>query len=132
MSVKRYGLIGGPGRPSICLGMSRGDWITSCCLATDLTQGVAGQTRQILAVFDEHLAAAGSDRSGVLFGQIWLKNMTDLPETNAVWNAWIDPDYPPARSCVRADMANPRHLIEIRIIAARDESNSRTAPLTAG
>lgn len=125
MSVDRYGLIGGPGRPSICLGMSRGDWVTSCCLATDLTQGIAGQTRQILAVFDEHLAAAGSARSGVLFGQIWLKDMTDLPEMNAVWNAWIDPDHPPARSCVRADMANPRHLIEIRIIAARDESAPR-------
>ena len=119
--VTRYGLIGGPGRPSICLGMARGDWMTSCCLATDLDQDIAGQTRQILAVFDEHLAAAGSDRSSVLFAQIWLKRMSDLPAMNAVWNAWIDPAHPPARSCVRADMANPAHLIEVRITAARPQ-----------
>ena len=98
---------------------ARGDWMTSCCLATDLDQDIAGQTRQILAVFDDHLAAAGSDRSSVLFAQVWLKRMSDLPAMNAVWNAWVDPQHPPARSCVRADMANPAHLIEVRITAAR-------------
>lgn len=121
MPVTRYGLIGGPGRPAICLGIARGDWMTSCCLASDPRQDIAGQTRQILAVFDEHLAAAGSDRARVLFAQIWLKRMADRQTMNAVWNEWIDPDQPPARSLVRADMANPAHLVEIRIVAARGE-----------
>ena len=119
MDPERYGIIGGSGRPSICLGMAYGDWVSSCTLATDLSQGIGGQTRQIFEVFDEHLAIAGTDRSKILFAQIWLKRMSDYNGLNAAWNAWIDPDHPPARSCIRADMANPNHLIEIRITAAR-------------
>lgn len=119
MEIERYGIIGGPDLPAICLGMANGEWMTSCCLATDLSQGIAGQTRQIFDVFDAHLGKARSDISKVLFAQVWLKHMSDYDAVNVVWNDWIDPDHPPARSCVRADMANPDHLIEIRITAAR-------------
>ena len=52
--------------------------------------------------------------------QFWLKHMSDYDAVNAVWADWIDAENPPARSCVRADMANPNALIEIRIYAARD------------
>jgi enamine deaminase RidA (YjgF/YER057c/UK114 family) len=119
VETERYGIIDGPGGPAICLGMARGEWVTSCCLATDLSQGIEGQTRQIFDVFDAHLAESGVDISNVLFAQVWLKRMRDYDAMNVVWNNWIDPDHPPARSCVRADMANPEHLIEIRITAAR-------------
>lgn len=119
METERYGIISGPGRPSICLGMARDRWMTSCCLATDLSQDIQGQTRQIFEVFDQHLTESGSDISRVLFAQVWLKNMSDYAAMNEVWNDWIDPAHPPARSCVRADMANENHLIEIRITAAR-------------
>jgi len=120
METERYGIISGSGRPSICLGMARGHWMSSCTLATDLSQGIEGQTRQIFDVFDEHLTAAGIDRSKILFAQIWLKRMSDYGGMNAAWDHWIDQNHPPARSCVRADMANPNHLIEIRITAARN------------
>ena len=119
MKTERYGIIGGPNSPAICLGMARDTWMTSCCLATDLSQGSEGQTKQVFNVFDAHLLASGSDLSKVLFAQVWLKHMSDYDTMNVVWNDWIDPDHPPARSCVRADMANPDHLIEIRITAAR-------------
>jgi enamine deaminase RidA (YjgF/YER057c/UK114 family) len=119
VETERYGIIGGNGVPSICLGMARREWMTSCCLATDLRLGIEGQTRQIFDIFDAHLGESGSDISKVLFAQVWLKRMSDYAAMNMVWNNWIDPDHPPARSCVRADMANPDHLIEIRITAAR-------------
>lgn len=120
METSRYGIIHGPGRPSICLGMARGDWVTVCTTAPDRSEDVAGQTRQVLAIFDGYLAEAGSDKSQLLTAQIWLKNMRDYATVNEVWNSWIDPDNPPARSCVSANMSKPESLIEIRITAARD------------
>jgi enamine deaminase RidA (YjgF/YER057c/UK114 family) len=38
---------------------------------------------------------------------------------NAVWNAWVDPQNPPARACVRADLTRPAFLVEIMVTAAR-------------
>ena len=120
MKTERYDIIEGPGRPSICLGMARGDWFTTCCTAKDFSLDITGQTRDIFDVFDRHMAEAGTDISKVLFVQFWLKHMSDYDAVNAVWADWIDAENPPARSCVRADMANPNALIEIRIYAARD------------
>lgn len=118
--MERYGIIGGAGRPSICLGLGLGDWLTICTLASDLTEDIKGQTRQVFTVFDGYLAEGGSDKTRFLTAQVWLKDMRDYDAFNIVWNEWIDPAHPPARSCVSANMANPNSLIEIRITAARD------------
>jgi enamine deaminase RidA (YjgF/YER057c/UK114 family) len=118
-TAERYGLIRGPDRPSICLAMAKDDWVTVCCTAPDRSQDISGQTRQIFDIFERHLAEAGSCIQHVLFAQVWLKRMSDYAALNAVWNDWIDSDHPPARSCVRADMARADSLIEIRITAAR-------------
>ena len=118
--MERYGIIGGAGRPSICLGLGNGDWLTICTLASDLTEGIEGQTRQIFSVFDGYLAEGGSDKSRLLTAQVWLKDMGDYDAFNSVWNEWIDRAHPPTRSCISAKMANLESLIEIRITAARD------------
>ena len=73
METERYDIIEGPGRPSICLGMARGDWFTTCCTAQDFSLDITGQTRDIFDVFDRHMAEAGTDISKVLFVQFWLK-----------------------------------------------------------
>jgi len=119
--MERYGLVHGPGRPTICLGLAHRDWLTVCSTAPDRSAGIAGQTRQILSILDKHLAEAGSDRSKLLTAQIWLKNMSDYDAVNTVWNAWVDADNAPTRSCVSANMSKPESLIEIRITAAREE-----------
>lgn len=120
MTMERFGIIHGPGRPTICLGLAHGDWVTICSTAPDRTGDFEGQTREILSLFDGYLADAGSDKSQLLTAHIWLKNMSDYDAVNEIWNSWIDPDNPPTRSCVTANMADPRSLIEIRITAARD------------
>jgi enamine deaminase RidA (YjgF/YER057c/UK114 family) len=38
---------------------------------------------------------------------------------NSVWNGWVDPKNPPARACVRADLARPEILVEIMVTAAK-------------
>lgn len=119
MAIERYGLISGPGRPTICLALAHGDWVTVCSTAPNREADVAGQTRQILEIFDGYLAEAGTDKSSLLTAQIWLKRMADYETVNTVWNGWVDPGNPPARSCVSANMSKAESLIEIRITAAR-------------
>jgi enamine deaminase RidA (YjgF/YER057c/UK114 family) len=61
---------------------------------------------------------AGSDKSKLLTAQFWIKDMKDFNDMNSVWNAWVDPENPPVRACVRADMTRPETLIEIMVTAA--------------
>jgi enamine deaminase RidA (YjgF/YER057c/UK114 family) len=43
--------------------------------------------------------------------------MDNFAAMNAVWNAWVDPENPPVRACVRADLAVPELLVEIMVTA---------------
>ena len=80
---------------------------------------VAEQTKNILARIDSLLAEAGSDKSKLLSATIWLADIGTFNEMNGVWDAWIDPDNPPARACVESKLAAPQFTVEIGIIAAR-------------
>lgn len=81
---------------------------------------VMAQTRDMLAHVDQRLTEAGSDKSKLLSATIWLANMGDFAEMNAVWDAWVDPDNTPARACTEARLATPKFLVEVMITAAID------------
>jgi len=80
---------------------------------------VTDQTKEILGKIEKLLAEAGSDKSKLLQATIWLANMGDFAEMNAVWDAWVDPANPPARACGEARLAAPGYTVEIIVIAAR-------------
>lgn len=40
---------------------------------------------------------------------------------NAVYDAWVDPENPPARACGEARLATPDYLVEFIVTAARPE-----------
>lgn len=65
------------------------------------------------------LADAGSAKSAILYAQIWLAEMADFAEMNAVWDTWVDSANTPARATGEAKLAGPEHLVEIIIVAAR-------------
>ncbi|MGI9335259.1 MAG: RidA family protein [Gammaproteobacteria bacterium] len=79
---------------------------------------VADQTKDILARIDALLAEAGTGKSNLLSASIWLADISTFNEMNAVWDAWIDPDNPPARACVQASLAAPHFTVEIAVVAA--------------
>jgi enamine deaminase RidA (YjgF/YER057c/UK114 family) len=79
---------------------------------------VGDQTREILAKLEAVLADAGTDKTAILSATIWLTDMATFDEMNAVWDAWVPPGEPPARACVGAALANPRHKVEIAVVAA--------------
>jgi len=79
---------------------------------------VRGQTQAILHNIDLRLIEAGTNRSRMLSANIWLTDISTFDEMNAVWEAWIDPENPPARATVEAKLASPDYLVEIAVIAA--------------
>ncbi|HYZ31453.1 MAG TPA: RidA family protein [Crenalkalicoccus sp.] len=89
--------------------------ITADTLAEDIT----GQTRQVVAKIDAALEANGTDKSRLLTAQIWLKDIRDRDAMNKVWVEWLGEEGRPARACVQANMADPRHLVEIMVTACR-------------
>lgn len=78
----------------------------------------ANQTQAILAKIDALLEQSGSDKSHVLSATIWLADMADFEEMNAVWDNWIDREAPPARATGQSRLARPDYRVEIIVVAA--------------
>lgn len=83
-------------------------------------KSITEQTKDILAAIDGLLAEAGSDKSKLISATIWLTDMADFAEMNAVWDAWVSPGNTPCRACVGAPLAAPQFNVEIQVIAAKD------------
>ena len=85
--------------------------------ASDPVADVGDQTRQVLALIDERLAEAGTDRDHLLSATIWLSDIAGFEAMNAVWDDWVGAE-PPARATVEARLAAPDLLVEIAVVAA--------------
>ncbi len=119
MAIQRHEITSGPGpRMSRCV--VNGDMVYLCGLtASDTSADIKGQTQQILDKIDGYLKTAGTDKSKLLTAQLWITDMKNFADMNSVWNAWVDPENPPARACVTANMARPEVLVEIMVTAAK-------------
>ena len=88
-------------------------------VASDTTQDILGQTREVLGHIDRLLAEAGSDKSRIISTQIYITDMANFPAMNTVWEAWVVPGNTPPRATVEAKLADPACLVEIVIVAAQ-------------
>ncbi len=79
---------------------------------------VTEQTQDCLSRVDALLAEAGSDREHILQAIVWLRDMADFAEMNAVWDAWVPEGHAPARACGEARLARDVLKVEIIITAA--------------
>lgn len=79
---------------------------------------VAEQTADCLSRVDALLTEAGSDRENMLQATIWLADMSDFSEMNAVWDAWAPKGHAPARACGEAKLARDVLKVEIIVTAA--------------
>ena len=71
---------------------------------TDTSASVEEQTKQALAAIDKYLAQAGANTSNVLSVTIYLSDVSLRPEMDKAWYAWIDPENPPVRCVVGAQL----------------------------
>jgi enamine deaminase RidA (YjgF/YER057c/UK114 family) len=105
-------------RPIISRVVEYGDIVYVCGTLPDPVGDIAAQTQQVLERIDEALKLAGTNKSKLLTAQVWLADMRMFEAHNAVWNAWVDPQNPPVRACVRADLVRTC-LVEIMVTATK-------------
>ena len=107
--------------PRMSKAVVHGDTVYLAGQVADQAAGgsVTEQTRDILAIIDRLLAAAGTDKTKLLSANIWLTDMATFGEMNAVWDAWVAPGCAPARATVQAQLAAAQYRVEIAVIAAR-------------
>lgn len=79
---------------------------------------VAEQTRDCLQRVQTLLEKAGSSREQLLQVTIWLADMSDFAEMNAVWDGWVPEGHSPARACGEAKLARAELKVEIIVTAA--------------
>jgi enamine deaminase RidA (YjgF/YER057c/UK114 family) len=79
------------------------------------------QTRQTLAIIEQNLAELGSHKHRILSAQVYLADMRDKPQMDAVWCEWLgaDPQNWPQRACLGVALAGDT-LVEIVVTAARE------------
>ena len=75
------------------------------------------QTANVLAQIDTLLQDLGSDESRILGGTIYIAGLASYEGLNRAWDAWVPAGHAPARACVKADLANPDWLVEIKLTA---------------
>ncbi|MEJ2766567.1 RidA family protein [Photobacterium sp. MCCC 1A19761] len=79
---------------------------------------VAEQTAEALRRVEALLLEAGSDKHHILQTTVWLADMSDFNEMNAVWDAWFEEGFQPARACGEAKLARPELKVELLVTAA--------------
>ena len=101
-------------KPIISRVVAQGDRAYVCGITGDPVGDVTAQTRQALERIDDLLARAGTDKSRLLTAQVWL---SDMALFNLAWNEWVDPEHPPVRACVQAELTSPGLLVAIMVAA---------------
>jgi enamine deaminase RidA (YjgF/YER057c/UK114 family) len=107
--------------PRMSKAVIHGDTVYLAGIVADSPKGksMAEQTRNILSQIDGFLAKAGTDKTKVLSANIWITDMANFAEMNAVWDAWVSPGNTPTRATVEAKLASPDYKVEIMVVAAR-------------
>ena len=114
MSIQRIG-----SGPRMSQAVIHGDTVYLAGQVGAPGESVTAQTKAVLASVEALLAQAGSDKSQILSATIWLADMADFAEMNAVWDVWIDGKDAPARATGEAKLATPDYKVEVIVVAAR-------------
>lgn len=83
------------------------------------TDDIAEQTRQSLSNVKAVLEAAGSDMSKVLKTTVFLKDMSDFAQMNAVYGTFFQEGQYPARSAVEVAALPMGAKVEIEAVACK-------------
>ena len=81
-----------------------------------LHSDLEAQTRQVMTNLQAILEAAGTGLDNVIKTTIFLTNMDDFAQVNAIYGSFF-PDAPPARSTVAVAALPLGALVEIEVVA---------------
>lgn len=79
---------------------------------------IEGQTKQVCQNISEILKSAGSNLDNVIKTTVFIKNMADFAKVNEIYATYFKTN--PARSCVEVSKLPKDALIEIEVIAYKD------------
>ena len=84
-----------------------------------VSSGIAGQTTRVLENLKAILEAAGSTLAQVVKSTVYLKDLSDFAEMNAVYGAYLAPEgvVAPARTTVEVSRLPKDVLVEIEVVA---------------
>ena len=116
MAIERHDI-----GPRMSKAVVHGNTVYLAGIVADNPKGksVTEQAKDIVGQIDRLLAKAGSDKSKLLSANIWITDMANFAEMNAVWDAWVVPGHTPARATVEAKLAAPDYKLEIMVVAAK-------------
>ncbi|MEI9804030.1 MAG: RidA family protein [Pseudolabrys sp.] len=116
MKIERYEV-----GPRMSKAVVHGDTVYLAGIVADNPKGrsVTDQTKDIVAQIDGLLAKAGTDKTKLLSANIYITDMANFAEMNAVWDGWVSQGNTPARATVEARLATPDYKVEIMVVAAR-------------
>lgn len=83
----------------------------------DLSGDITAQTREVLDKIDAVMAELGGSKADIASVQVWLADMADFQGMNAVWDAWVDPENPPARATGGVPLARAGMRVEMIVVA---------------
>src|SRR5215510_2018935 len=116
MSIERHDI-----GPRMSKAVVHGNTVYLAGIVADAPRGknTGDQTKDILRQIDGFLAKAGTDKSKLVSANIWITDMANFAEMNAVWDTWVAPGNTPARATVEAKLASPDYKVEIMVVAAK-------------
>lgn len=75
------------------------------------------QTKDVLSRISALLKEVGANEKSVVSATIWLTDIANFEEMNAVWDQWVPQGHAPARATVEAKLAHPDLKVEIQVTA---------------
>ena len=87
--------------------------------ADDRSANCKGQTEEVLKKIDRLLDEAGTNKSKILWANVWVSDIREKDQMDAAWQAWVDQNNKPARATVEARLGSPETRVEIMMIAAK-------------
>ena len=82
----------------------------------EIPEGVANQAHQVFKNIKNLLEAAGTSIDNVVKTSVFIKDMNDFAEINAIYAEYFTEPYP-ARSCVEVARLPKDVLLETEVIA---------------
>jgi 2-iminobutanoate/2-iminopropanoate deaminase len=92
--------------------------------AAPLPEGIEAQTRRVVDNLKRVLAGCGSGLDRVVFARIYLTHFErDYAAMNAIYQSYFAPDRLPARTCIGVTGLARGALVEIDLLARREEAS---------
>jgi enamine deaminase RidA (YjgF/YER057c/UK114 family) len=102
-------------------------WVSGMVAWDNQNGPVEAQVEEVLARLDRVLAVAGTDRSRLVWVQVWLADIGDIDAMNQIWEKWVPIHAKPARATVGAQLAGAGLAIEIAAVAALETPRALSA-----